>query len=184
MLAGDEPAKVLEENMGFVHRLALHRLGHERPGGRGDRAPRARAADVVDDLSRQAELDADYQEKKAHLAALEKELQRLKGEMGLVKDGSTEHRNLQTQLLHGTADLQFEAEQSEKDFIRKRATKFKIVLDLIHKKTVEYCKSRNIDMVLQKKLTLEENMPSWESVFYHRPEFEITDDVIRLINGT
>ena len=42
----------------------------------------------------------------------------------------------------------------------------------------------NVDIVLQKKLTLEEGMPSWESVFYHRPEFEITDAVIRLVNGT
>ena len=132
----------------------------------------------------QEELDADFQAKKARLQEMEKELKRIKGEMDLVTEGSEEHRNLQTQALHKTADLQFEAEQSEKDFKQKRAEKFKVVLDLIQRKTTEYCEAKSIDFVFQRKLTIEESMPSWESVFYHRPQFDITDDVIRLVNGT
>lgn len=132
----------------------------------------------------QVELDADYQGKKTKITEMGKELNRLKGEMELVTEGSAEHRSLQTQILHKTADLQFEAEQSEQDFKNKRAEKFKVVLDLVHKKTAEFCTAKDIDIVLQKKLDLNENLPSWDSVFYLRPEFEITDDVIRLINGT
>lgn len=132
----------------------------------------------------QEELDADYQAKRNQLTELDKEIQRLKGEMDLVKEGSDEHRNLQTQILHKTADLKFEADQAEKDFNRKLEQKFSIVLELVSRKTAEYAEANAIDLVFQRNFQIDKQRPAWESVFYARPEYDLTDDVIRLINGT
>ena len=116
------------------------------------------------------------------LKDLDQEIGRLEKEKILVVNGSDAYRTLEKSIVIKRANLKFGMEELQKDLDQRRTEAFEKVYEMIYRKTKAYAQSQDIDLVFQRQLTIRQNAPAWESVFYFIPELDITDDVIASVN--
>ena len=129
------------------------------------------------------EIQREFKSKYHAFENLEKELTRLKKELVLVVEGSDEYRKLQKSILYKGVDLKFSEEELKRDLNAKKNKAFGRVYEVIYRTTREYARSRGINLILQRQLTIQPGSPPWESIFYFDPALDVTNDIIALVNG-
>ncbi len=107
-----------------------------------------------------------------------KEIERLKGELGLNQPGSGEHTRIQRDLVQKQADLQFVSDQFEKEMEGKVLELRDALLGGIDKVVERVCDAEGFDIVIQKEFKIPRTKVVWNAVFYSRPSVDITDLVI------
>ncbi|MCI0652177.1 MAG: OmpH family outer membrane protein [Planctomycetes bacterium] len=135
-----------------------------------------RRAEMEDELKREFEV------KRGELDKLRNEIKKYQEELGMMKGDSPEHQRLERLVHQKTADAEFTEKQFTEEIERLRTTRFQVLLTEIQRVVAELAGARGIDLVLQRKLTLQDGMPSWEAVFHALPELDVTRDLIETLN--
>ncbi len=129
-----------------------------------------------------ASMDAEIQVREDEIVALAKagkaELERLKGELELVKPGSSEHQKIRRDLATKQEDLRFQSEQWEREMQTRVIGAKEQLLKEIEVVVIQVCETDGFDIVLQKEFKIPKTPVSWTTAFYTRPEFDITERVI------
>lgn len=110
--------------------------------------------------------------------AKKKELDRLKGELDLVRPGTDDHNKLQRELVQKQADLRFVSEQYEEEMERRVLELRDQLLGEIDKVVRQVCDDEGFDLVIQKDFKIPKTKVVWNAVFFSRPAYDITDRVI------
>ncbi|MGE3165273.1 MAG: OmpH family outer membrane protein [Planctomycetota bacterium] len=131
----------------------------------------------------EAALDNEFREKRNALVQMEQEIKNLQQEMTLVNPGSEQHVALQEQLAVKTTRLKLYQERSVGELDGRRVTSFDEVYAEIKVAVSKVAAAERIDLVLQRRLVLQEGMPSWESVLYASPVLDITPAVVAAVVG-
>lgn len=131
--------------------------------------------------SLQDQLESEFKEKATTLETLQLEIQKLEQSKALVKVGSEQHLSYQEQIAVKTTRLRVAEERFTKELDRRRAESFDQIYAEIKTITNRVAQSLGIDLVIQRRLTIQESMPSWESVLYARDGMDITQNVIQAL---
>lgn len=141
---------------------------------------------VLEGMDRRAKLEAEIREefeaKKASLEELQKVIQRLQGELELLKPGSDEGKRIQREIAQKEAEVDFNKKQYTADIEEKRNRHFDGLLAQIQAVTREYAHERGINLVLQRQLRIQPEVPPWESVVFAEDPLDITSDIVEILN--
>ncbi len=132
-----------------------------------------------DFLAEKDKAEAEYND-------IKRKLERANEELKLLQPGSEEHKALFLQ----KADLEYQLENFQKKltkvFLDKRNAKIREIVDEITREIERYAKGHELDMVVEKKFSAESRGQAafdWPLVYYARPEIEITDEIISILNS-
>ncbi|MEM7261684.1 MAG: OmpH family outer membrane protein [Planctomycetota bacterium] len=132
---------------------------------------------------KQAELERFIQETDQALQELEAQRQAAVSKLEMSKPDSDQARELQEQIVGIKAQLEFRSKSAEQR-LQRDWEKFRGQhLDEIRVLIEEYAVRNDIDMVLQKQLPKQPDTPTWEMVFWSKPELDLTGPILALLNG-
>ncbi len=117
------------------------------------------------------------------VSARRKELERLKGELALVASGSDEYQRIQREMVQKQADLKFQSEQFEREMATRVLTARENLLKEIEAVVAIVCDREGFDIVLQREFKIPKTAVVWNTAFFARPGFDITDRVIEALKN-
>ena len=142
---------------------------------------------VLDGMKRRAVLESqlleEFRAKGEKLEKLEAEIESLRGEMALIQRGSDQFLALEKKLAYKNAERELDEKKVLNEFESRKAELFDQLLRDIHTATVQYADDEGIDLVFQKRLTLQPGSPSWVSVFHAREELVIDKAILEILNS-
>ncbi len=141
---------------------------------------------VLEGMKRRAELEAEirqeYESKKQSLEEAQKQIQKLRGELELLKSGSEDAGRLEKEIVQKEAELDYNKKRFTSDLEEKRNRHFDGLLERIHEVTQSYAGERGINLVLQRQLRIQPETPPWEAVVHAEHALEITGDIVEILN--
>ena len=141
---------------------------------------------VLDGMKRRQKMQEDivnqFEAKKQALAKLNDEIEEIKGEMTLVKEGSEAHHTLERRLGYKQTEMDISQKRYLEQLQRERDDRFAELLDEIKTTSKQYCTDRGIDLLIQRRLTIQPGMPSWYSIFHVDDRMEVTNEIIEILN--
>lgn len=167
---------------------AVRLVGQEAPRGGGPVRLGVVDLEAVFEASEQRRtLEKEiYDEFDLRITALEElkaEIQKLRQSMALVKEGSEEHARFQEEVTIKGARLELLDKRFQAELQKQRTASFERVYGTIRGEVEKVAGELGVDLVLQRSLTLQESMPSWESVLFAASHLDITRQVIERVNG-
>lgn len=129
----------------------------------------------------EAALETEYREKSGVVAGMEKEIKGLQQEMTLVNPGSPEHNALSEQVALKLTRKKLYEERSEGELIGRRLASFDEVYTEVKAVVASVAVAERFDLVLQRRLVIQEGSPPWDSVLYANDALDITDVVVARI---
>ncbi|MBI4586522.1 MAG: OmpH family outer membrane protein [Planctomycetes bacterium] len=117
---------------------------------------------------------------------IKKKLERVNEELKLLQPGSEEHQALFLQKARLEYQLEYFQKKLTKEFLDKRNAKIREIVDEITHEIERYAKGHELDLVLEKKFSAESRGQAalnWPLVYYARPEIEITEEIIGILNS-
>jgi Skp family chaperone for outer membrane proteins len=137
---------------------------------------------VFDSSPQRVEMEASIQARDAEIReeveTKKKDLDRMKGELELVKPGTDEYQRIQRDMVQRQADLRFLADQYEHEMERRVLEARGELIKEIEIVVQRVCDAEGYDVVLQKEFQIPKTAVSWQVAFFSRPQFDITDRVI------
>ena len=118
------------------------------------------------------------EEIKGLVAAAKQELTQLKLEMEELIPGSEEHQRVNRTLVQKRADLQFQSEQWEREMEKRIFDMRSSLIQEIETVVNRVCESEGFDIVFQREFKIPKTAVVWNTAFFARPEFDITERVI------
>ena len=124
-------------------------------------------------------------ELRARLSKLEKmkgDVEKAEQSLALLEQGSEAYFKQQEAVATSKAMFQLYDERYRAELQQSRIRSFDKVYAEIRAVTATVAGEMNLDLVFQQTLTIDDKMPSWESVLFARPQFDITDAVLQKLN--
>jgi len=112
-----------------------------------------------------------------------KELDRLKGELALLASGSAEYQRIQREMVQKQADLKFQSEQYDKEMASRVLRARENLLNEIEAVVASVCDREGFDIVLQREFKIPKTAVVWNTAFFARPMFDITDRIIEALKN-
>ncbi|MFN0057269.1 MAG: OmpH family outer membrane protein [Planctomycetota bacterium] len=130
----------------------------------------------------QTELDEYVKREGVTLKQLEQELNADQEKLSLLKRGSDGFKELERSIIERRASLEYkdkEAKESiEQRWLSFREQHFQTIGGVVR----GFAETNGYDLVLQKQLPRVGGETTWELVVYARPEFDITTQVLTIVN--
>ena len=137
---------------------------------------------VFDSSPQRSTMEDALQKRDEEIKALVKQgkqqLEQIKAEMDLLSPGSEEHQRLNRSLVQKRADLQFQSEQWEREMEGRIFEMRKSLLQEIEAVVNRVCESEGFDIVFQREFKIPKTAVVWNTAFFARPEYDITERVI------
>ncbi len=138
-------------------------------------------------ISKRDELTLWIKGQDERLQELEKEVQSINSQLSLTGPGTEEHARLSRTFHQKRSEMQWFKQYAEEEAARQW-TKFRDDhLEEIRQVVEEYASRNEIDMVVQKDIPIPDRSADkperLEIVFYAKPECDITDAILKLVNG-
>lgn len=141
---------------------------------------------VLESMDRRAKLEAEmiaeFKTQTADLRSAELELKALLVEIEMLRKGSPEYNAKSRQRAVMQADLEFTRQLILSEMDQKRMQVIRRLLAEIQKAAKDYADANDIDLVLQKRLRLEANVPAWNCVLHARAPLDITHEIVKVVN--
>lgn len=131
----------------------------------------------------ETQIEADFKEKLATLEGMEADIKKLQNALTMVKPGSPLYDKHQEDIAVKTTRLKASQERFSMELDRRRADSFERIYEEIKGVVRKVAGEMGIDLVLQRRLTIQDNMPSWDSVLFARDGLDITPLVVNAISG-
>ncbi len=129
------------------------------------------------------QIEADYQVKIGELEQLKKDISNLQKELNIKVEGSDAFNEIQDNLAVKSTMIKLKQERFKREIDQRQAQAFNAVYESIHACARKVATEQGIDILLQRRLRVSQEAPPWESVFFARPEVDITELVIKTLNG-
>jgi len=133
--------------------------------------------------AKQLDLEEFIQSTESELKGLEAQHKELKDRLGLLKPDSAQAREIEKEIVSIEAQVKFQSNNAEERLQRQWDAFRAEHIAEIQKLVAGYSLEQGIDVVLQKQLPKQPGAPTWQMVFWSRPDIDITGPILKRLNG-
>lgn len=111
------------------------------------------------------------------------EIERMKGELELNRPDSEEYQRISRELVQKQADLRYVTERFQQEMEKRVLEARGELLKEIEAVVARVCETDGFDIVLQREFKIPKTPAVWNTAFFVRPEFDITERVVAELSG-